>query len=391
MSDLQEAKTSRSRKRLWLMRLVSAALGLAFTVLVLEIALRLLPVPTGMRTQPVSAQTPVFRFKANRDYVFSTGWDFKLANRGHVNNAGYVSDIDYVERTDHTVLAVVGDSYMEALMVPWSETMTARLNTGLSCDQRVYVFAASGAPLSQYLVWAKHARERYGASGVVITVVGNDFDESHMSVKQGPGFHHFRESEEGLRLTRVDYEPSWRRDVATATALGRYLIFSLRIQHAIASLKSTWQTSGASQDAPYVGNTAAKAGERRMQVSRASVDAFVDQVQTYAGYDPSEVLIVVDGIRPIGQVEDIESVLKESYFGQMRSYLLRAAASAGFEVVDMQDVFSAIHAKEGGRFEFDNDSHWNGRAHRVAADTVRDTALFSKIFPARAGRNDDCE
>ena len=67
-------------------------------------------------------------------------------------------------------------------------------------------------------------------------VVGNDFDESHISVKQGPGFHHFRDQDDRLVLARVDYEPGPLRDIATATALGRYLIFSLRIQSALSQL-----------------------------------------------------------------------------------------------------------------------------------------------------------
>jgi hypothetical protein len=52
---------------------------------------------------------------------------------------------------------------------------------------RVYSFGASGALLSQYLIWARHAVHEYGARAVIINVVGNDFDESHVAVQYRPG------------------------------------------------------------------------------------------------------------------------------------------------------------------------------------------------------------
>ena len=73
-------------------------------------------------------------------------------------------------------------------MMPYAETVQGRLARALAGDFRVYSFAASGAPLSQYLVWARHAVRDYGARGVAINVVVNDFDESHVAYGGTPGF-----------------------------------------------------------------------------------------------------------------------------------------------------------------------------------------------------------
>ena len=61
-----------------------------------------------------------------------------------------------------------------------------RLASALAGKLRVYSFGTSGAPLSQYLIWARHAdRRTYDAQSLLINVVGNDFDESHSRYKSG--------------------------------------------------------------------------------------------------------------------------------------------------------------------------------------------------------------
>ena len=119
-------------------------------LLVLEATLRFLPVSDSLRTQPVNAANPVYHFEPNRDVLRSQGWNFEMVNRVHVNNAGFVNDQDYVADDPRPLLAVVGDSYVEALNVPPSETLHARLARAAGGKARVYSFAASGAPLSQY-------------------------------------------------------------------------------------------------------------------------------------------------------------------------------------------------------------------------------------------------
>jgi hypothetical protein len=71
-------------------------------------------------------------------------------------------------------------------MVPYPKTLYGRLAEKLEGRFRVYSFGASGAPLSQYLIWASYAVHKYGARAAVINVVGNDFDESHVAYKAGP-------------------------------------------------------------------------------------------------------------------------------------------------------------------------------------------------------------
>ena len=102
----------------WLLGTVTVAITVAICVVVAEVVLRFLPVASSLYTVPVTAQNPVFHFTPNRDFVYSRDWDMVLANRGHVNNAGFVNDQDYQKDGSLPMLAVVGDSMIEAAMFP---------------------------------------------------------------------------------------------------------------------------------------------------------------------------------------------------------------------------------------------------------------------------------
>src|SRR5262245_62679314 len=146
----QPARRAEAGKHI-LFAALSVAMGVLACLLVAEIALRFLPVATGFWAEPVNATQPVFRFSPNREFLFSRDWNFSLVNRGRVNNDGFINDEDYVESDPRPLLAVIGDSYVEAAMVPNEQTFYRRLANTLKGRGRVYSVGASGAPLSQYL------------------------------------------------------------------------------------------------------------------------------------------------------------------------------------------------------------------------------------------------
>ena len=190
---VREGQQSTSRLRQLGFALAPVSLTVVFCLGSAEILLRFLPVASGLRTMPVNAENPVFHFTPERDVTFSRAWNFDMVNRRRVNGAGWVNDQDYQHQAETPLLAIVGDSYIEAMMVPYADTLYGRLASTLQGRFRVYSFGASGAPLSQYLIWAGHAVREYGARAVVINVVGNDFDESHWPTTPAPGGGYMRQ------------------------------------------------------------------------------------------------------------------------------------------------------------------------------------------------------
>jgi hypothetical protein len=360
---------------------IAIAIGLMAPLLLAEVVLRFLPVVTGLRTPAVNAAEPVKRFTPRRAFTYSRGWDFKGVNRGQTNNYGFVNDRDYDPSAATPLLAVVGDSYVEAVMVPFPETLQGRLAPCVDGRGRVYSFGVSGAALSQYLAEASFARSKFHPDGLVVVIVGNDFDEGLRRGGAAPGFHYFREDSGRLVLERVDYAPSLVRRLLRQSALVRYLTMNVPDGgNVLANVRRGLR--GPTQDATrYVGNTSAAADPGRLASSQRVVEEFLALLPRYAGLEPRRIVLVVDGMRPDLYSPDGLRAAGGSYFDLMRRFLMGRAQGLGFEVIDMQPRFVARHARDGTVFEHPFDAHWSGRGHEEAARAVAASGVFQRVFP----------
>lgn len=177
-----------------MLAVASMALSLVALLLLLELGFRLLPVNEGLRGLSVDEQNPVFRFTPHRESVYSRGWNFSIVNRVRTNNYGFINDHDYDPALTTPLLAVIGDSFVEAVMVPFAQTGVSRLADSVGAAGRVYGFGTSGSSLSQYLAYARYVRDTFHPTALTVVIVGNDFDESLRTYKNEPGLHYFAES-----------------------------------------------------------------------------------------------------------------------------------------------------------------------------------------------------
>ena len=196
------------RASTWKLRAAALLAGILVPLVCAELALQLLPVRESRHALPVDDRNPIARLEPNREFTWSRRWNFTVVNTVRVNNAGFVSDVDYEPDAPGPLLAVIGDSFVEALMVPFRQTCAGRLATMLEPGGRVYAFGLGDAALGQYLAWARYARDEFGPDGLVATVVDNDYDESLIEYRAVRGYHHFVErGGDGLALRRLDTPP----------------------------------------------------------------------------------------------------------------------------------------------------------------------------------------
>jgi hypothetical protein len=258
--------------------------------------------------------------------------------------------------------------------------MHGRLARALEGRLRVYSFAAAGAPLSQYLIWAGHAVREWGAKTVVINIVGNDFDESHIGYKTGPGFWlYFPDASGQLHLRLIEYRPGFIISLARHSALARYVIINLRLHELIFRVKSLAElVFGGPADAasPFAGNTAASADAARVQASLAVIDAFFRDFPRMVELPRDRVLFTLDGFR----YPDAVNSGAGSYFDVMRRRFREKAQELGYETIDLDDVFVPRHRRTGERFEFADDGHWNAGGHAAAAEGVTSSKLIGQLL-----------
>jgi hypothetical protein len=335
-------------------------------------------VSTGLRSVPVTAADPVLHFTPNRSFTNSLGWNMHNVVHGRVNNAGFVNDQDYA-RDGAPLIAVIGDSFIEAQMVAYPQTLQGRLAAALAPNFRVYSFAGSGAPLSQYLIWAGFAVKEYGARAVVINVVGNDFDESLAAYRVGPGFWQYAPDVNGvLQLKLTPHRAGTLISLARHSALARYVIINLGIQNRLFSVR--WLAElifgkPANAQPRYAGNTDASTDEKRMRDSLAAMDSFFRDVPERVMLPPERVLFTLDGFRSADAAREGQG----TYFDLMRRAFVEKAAAQGYEVIDLDNRFIPRDARTGESFEFHDDNHWNAAGHEVAFEAVMASKLLANL------------
>ena len=352
---------------------MAVLLGMSASVLVIEIALRFLPVSSSTRTLAVDDRNPVIRYAPDQPFVWSKGWQFAIVNTGRINNYGFVNDQDYTKQDEPGPLVIIGDSYVEAFMVPYEQTVQGRLARLFEKNGKVYSIGISGAQLAQYLAFGHYAWTEFRPRAMVFIIIGNDFDESLTKYKNEPGYHFFQDDgpTHDLKLVRKDYRPSLAKRLLRRSALVRYLWGTVGIGN-ISSL--TIRRS--EHDGQYVGNTSAQASEERITDSQRVVDRFFTELAQHTGLDKARVLFVVDAMRPEIYSETDLQRAQASYFNLMRQYFLEVARKNGYEAIDMEPRFLARHRRDGTRFEFAIDGHWNGSGHQEAAEAIASSRMF---------------
>jgi hypothetical protein len=356
--------------------LISIAFGVLVVLVGAEVLLRFLPYNSGLRVQPVNAANPILHFEPNRSATWSQGWDFEMVNRGiRTNNAGFRNDRDYDPALKTPLFAVIGDSNIEALMVPFPETTPARLAEAVKDKGRVYSFAASGAGFGQHLAWARYARDTYNPSGFMVLVISNDFQEALYKYEHAPAFHYFKERPDGsLDLVREDYEPDLLRRTLRRSALFMYMALNVRA-YAAASRLFRGQPAGR-----YVANMPAEQSDNRIIDMKKGADFYLDQFPQYAGVDRSRIVFVVDALRPHIYDPAQLAETKGSMAQVMNDYFIAQAKARGYEVIDMTSILVAQYAKDRRKFEFPLNYHLDGHGHDMVSRAVVNSNAFRRTF-----------
>ena len=294
----------------------------------------------------------------------------EIAAPYRINAQGWNSGIgDYAvaRRPGVTRIAVVGDSYVEALQVPYNRSLGERLAVEFAAaghPVEVYRFGISGAPLSQYLQMVEHEVVRYRPDWVVVLLVHNDFDESY-KFKPGRYTSSFLKLrvENGRVTGEIPPQPwqpgaiEWLRRTATA----RFFLYRWQVRpEFLVDLLLPRARAGPD----YAGNTEIAA----VLADRPGVEAVTDYL--FGRFDAT---VYAMGARLLLAMDGDRFAIYHGSDSQALALNRIAAATAlrhDIPFVDLHPAFAADWQNEHRRFDFDADGHWNEHGHEIAAAAI---------------------
>ena len=148
--------------------------GIGIALVALELLFRLLPVSTstsaGYYIDPL-----ILTYPPGHPFTTSSGWNLQRPQRHRANNFGFVADHDFVRNPE--AIALIGDSFVEASMLPARERLAAQLESKLG-TRPVYAMGAPGTALLDYAERVRFASQRFAIHDFVLLLEHGDIAQS---------------------------------------------------------------------------------------------------------------------------------------------------------------------------------------------------------------------
>lgn len=281
---------------------------------------------------------------------------------------------DYpAQRSAGLRIAVVGDSYVEALQTPPDASLAEDLErelAGLPGGAEVFRYGVSGAPLSQYLHIARRAALPARPDVLVLLLVHNDFDESWREA-QGlytKSFLRLRLGQDGSveEIPPLPYSRGLLPRLRNLSATWRYLAHGRQVR--FETLRGLLLPRG--PEPQHQANIDISDLAGREALDRRAATYLFGRLKAEAAQAGARLLLVMDGVR--GPIESGSPQALDYAAGALRLNRLagQVAAELGIPFLDLHPLFAADFRQHGRGFSFQTDGHWNAYAHALAARAV---------------------
>ncbi|MDD2881515.1 MAG: hypothetical protein PHQ58_13880 [Rhodoferax sp.] len=339
--------------------------GVVSLVLALELLCRLLPVSTstetGYYTDPL-----ILTYPSRHRWVASTGWDLRNAQTLRANNLGYPADRDFVR--DERAVALIGDSFVEASMLPAADRPGAQLAQMLG-TRPVYAMGAPGTALLDYAERIRYAHEKLGVRDFVVLMERGDVKQSLC----GSGNVHGPCLDPKTLAPRIATLPPpgtakrWLRH----SALAQYLASQLRVtpQALLDQLKPKWLQAphATAQPVAVPADTAVLTDSAKHEIDTV-VTTFFERIKPHV---QGKLVVVLDSDRVA------------MYTGQLkpdpaRQRFINLARGVGALVVDTEPIFATHLAQSPLRLDV---GPYDGHLNALGVELVARSASAELIKP----------
>lgn len=349
-----------------------------FTVTIPAMGIFLLILEVGVRVLLPVSDVPVTTFKSGigNHYLpdqqgrFIKGIDSEINAQFRINSAGWNSPHEYtIEAIDDVFrIAVIGDSYVEALQVDYDQSfpylLEKSLNKSGKCQFEVLSFGHSGANLMQYLSVLKHAVVYYNPDLVVFNLVHNDFQESLEGYSR---IDNWSVNMLGNSFQPVSPTPSEMltiKQLISRSALVRYSLINLdlatRLAYLFHRISGDRQRIAANMDidSNLLNDRSALTG---------LLHYILQEVQIIAVNRDFQVIFVMDANRDAIYHNQMPEA---SAIHLLNRVLQTETARLGFPLLDLTNAFQQVWKNSKRPFEWTIDGHWNKEGHQVVASRL---------------------
>lgn len=155
-------------------RALSLLSGVLAVVVAAEVLLRTLPVSTATNTGYYVAPN-ILNYPPGHEWTMATGWDLRNVQHMRSNNMGFAAEHDFVPGSD--AVGLIGDSYVEASMLPLADRPAAQLERALG-GRRVYAMGGPGSSLLDYAERINWAHQTLGLKTFVVLMEHTDASQT---------------------------------------------------------------------------------------------------------------------------------------------------------------------------------------------------------------------
>lgn len=266
-------------------RFLHLLLGALAMLVGVELLLRALPVSTATHTG-YHIHPNILTSPPHHRWTMATGWDLRDVQHMRANNFGFAAERDFLPGS--VAIGLVGDSYVEASMLPWSERPAAQLERALGGQRPVYALGGPGSSLLDYAERIRWAYENLGLRDFVVMMESTDASQSLCN----SGNVHARCLDPEQLTPVLQHRPSsgLAKDLLRESALAQYLVSQLKLTGSRLVSPDFWRSGAPAEHAPTIAAAArAEAGEpanlsaRQKTVIDAAVDEFLRNTASLQG------------------------------------------------------------------------------------------------------------
>ena len=252
--------------------------GVLAVVLAAEVLLRGLPVSTATNTGYYVAPN-ILNYPPRHEWTMATGWDLRNVQHLRSNNMGFAAEHDFVAGSD--AVALIGDSYVEASMLPLADRPAAQLERALG-GRQVYAMGGPGSSLLDYAERIEWAHQTLGLNQFVVLM--EHVDASQAVCDSGNVHAHCLLPDTLKPVVRRRPPSGAMKDFLRESALAQYLNSQLKFSPSRLVSPDFWRSGAPSETiqlgAPPATTARVSLTQQRQKVIDAAVDTFFMRLET---------------------------------------------------------------------------------------------------------------